>query len=437
MSSGIFLSLLIFTRIFYPADLNYPVYYPHYYLNSEGYYEPLRPSPWETQQIREVKKVAGEFSKPFPLMVRLGLVCLNYLFTPSEREILPYMLFARRRGILLQNFLLYHIMKKLNDYRLPGGKGYVFVDFHLHSFFSHDSISSFDATVIEAYRKGIGAIVVSDHDFSYPYFKRRLEKLKSEGKVGKDFLLIPAEEVTTKNGHLLALFIKNRLYPGLTLEETVREVNEQGGVAVLPHLNLYTTGAGFNSVSLATSQGFEILNGGNFLPYNIHQNLKLLWKEKHHAFSNSDAHVSSAVGLYVTRVYLGHRPLTLENLRRAVLDGDYEPFIPSDFMRWYVNFVQKFSPYFLSFDYYYSLKLKIEMLLSKISGGEVRFWLNLDRGIYYLANLFTLPLGYRMLRMELDRGIRIEEIYWEHGPFFFYFENGRVRKYRLGILKVF
>ena len=47
--------------------------------------------------------------------------------------------------------------------------------------------------------------------------------------------VVPGSKVSTAEGHLLALFIQNDIPKGLSLEETLRRVADQGGCAVAPH----------------------------------------------------------------------------------------------------------------------------------------------------------------------------------------------------------
>jgi hypothetical protein len=47
--------------------------------------------------------------------------------------------------------------------------------------------------------------------------------------------VVVGQEVTTDQGHLLALFIKRLVEPGLSIRETVERVHAQGGLAVLAH----------------------------------------------------------------------------------------------------------------------------------------------------------------------------------------------------------
>jgi hypothetical protein len=54
-------------------------------------------------------------------------------------------------------------------------------------------------------------------------------------KGGYRFDFVVGEEVSTKEGHMLALFIKKRIPPRLSIERSIELVHEQGGLAVVAH----------------------------------------------------------------------------------------------------------------------------------------------------------------------------------------------------------
>lgn len=86
-----------------------------------------------------------------------------------------------------------------------------------------------------AKRKGLDCIALTDHDL----VKGNKEAVKAGKKY--DVVVIPGEEITTSGidrkmrGHVLALGIQERIAPGLSVEETVDKIHEQGGVAVAAH----------------------------------------------------------------------------------------------------------------------------------------------------------------------------------------------------------
>ena len=49
------------------------------------------------------------------------------------------------------------------------------------------------------------------------------------------FGLVVGEEITTRRGHVLALFITERIPALRPLDETLERIHDQGGIAIAPH----------------------------------------------------------------------------------------------------------------------------------------------------------------------------------------------------------
>jgi predicted metal-dependent phosphoesterase TrpH len=52
----------------------------------------------------------------------------------------------------------------------------------------------------------------------------------------KDFIVITGTEISTKDGHIIALDIKENISGGLSAEETVEKIIDAGGMPIVPHL---------------------------------------------------------------------------------------------------------------------------------------------------------------------------------------------------------
>ncbi len=108
-------------------------------------------------------------------------------------------------------------------------------ELHCHSKYSRGTILPTEGIpepreiVREAKRKGLDAVCITDHNVF-----RAFREGKSEAR-RLGILLVPGEEITSKEGHVLGIGTTELIPPGLELEETVERVREQGGVAVAPH----------------------------------------------------------------------------------------------------------------------------------------------------------------------------------------------------------
>jgi len=100
------------------------------------------------------------------------------------------------------------------------------IDFHCHTHYSRDALTSFESLLRRMDRRGVDKVVITDHNAidGALEFRRR----------APDRFLV-GEEIKTTNGELLALFVTELIPPGLSLQETIARVHDQGGVVGASH----------------------------------------------------------------------------------------------------------------------------------------------------------------------------------------------------------
>jgi hypothetical protein len=98
------------------------------------------------------------------------------------------------------------------------------LDLHVHTNRSHDCSVEPRSVIDYAKKVGLDGIAITDHDEAFEGIDH-----------GGDILVIPGIEVSTKRGHLIALGTYQNVKRGLTVEETVEEVRDLGGITVIPH----------------------------------------------------------------------------------------------------------------------------------------------------------------------------------------------------------
>jgi hypothetical protein len=103
-------------------------------------------------------------------------------------------------------------------------------DLHVHSNCS-DGRDEVKTILKAAVRRKLAGLSITDHDTLRGSEKAR--KIIKEQKL--DLILIPGAEVTTLEGHLLALGVSEVPPRGLSPEETTDLVHEQGGITIVPH----------------------------------------------------------------------------------------------------------------------------------------------------------------------------------------------------------
>lgn len=102
-------------------------------------------------------------------------------------------------------------------------------DLHIHSSYSYDGLAKPETLMKKASEIGLNVIAITDHE----EIRGAEEALRLEKKYGVE--VIVGEEVLTNQGEVLGLFLKEKLKPGKTLEETIRTIHSQGGLAIIPH----------------------------------------------------------------------------------------------------------------------------------------------------------------------------------------------------------
>jgi|GEM_PF-402470 len=102
-------------------------------------------------------------------------------------------------------------------------------DLHIHTIYSWDGTCDVKAVLKRAAELGLDVIAITDHN----EIRGGLEAQDLAPVYGVE--VIPGSEVSTAEGHLLALFIQHPIPKGLSLEETLRRVADLGGCAVAAH----------------------------------------------------------------------------------------------------------------------------------------------------------------------------------------------------------
>ena len=104
-------------------------------------------------------------------------------------------------------------------------------DLHMHTTYS-DGCATIDELLeyVQMYTE-LDVIAITDHDQIEGALRARDLWAKSSYR----FDFVVGEEVSTKEGHLLGLFIEKRIQPGLSMERSIDLIHEQGGLAVIAH----------------------------------------------------------------------------------------------------------------------------------------------------------------------------------------------------------
>lgn len=103
------------------------------------------------------------------------------------------------------------------------------LDLHIHSQYSEDGTGTPQEIIKIVKKKGLNGLAITDHNT----IKGGLEALKYSSK---DFVVIPGIEISTSNGHIIALNVKEKIPKGLTASETVDKILDLNGIPIVPHI---------------------------------------------------------------------------------------------------------------------------------------------------------------------------------------------------------
>jgi predicted metal-dependent phosphoesterase TrpH len=102
------------------------------------------------------------------------------------------------------------------------------VDMHSHTRLSKDSLNNPRLLVETAAARGLQALCVTDHN-------GLAQALTLAALPDLPIRVIPSEEVKTSEGEIIGYFLHELVPKGLSPEETVRRIHDQGGLTCVPH----------------------------------------------------------------------------------------------------------------------------------------------------------------------------------------------------------
>jgi predicted metal-dependent phosphoesterase TrpH len=173
------------------------------------------------------------------------------------------------------------------------------IDLHCHSRFSADGVAEPEALVEEARAKGLNGFAITDHNTSacVDYFEKH-GFLNKEGTPVDGLLIIPGQEITTAEGHLLALGVSlpDNL-KGMPAIEAVKLIHEKGGLAIPPHpYDFFRAGIREPVLETLDIDALEVFNAATtFKRYNKHA-FKYAQSRGLPMTAASDAHDHAALG---------------------------------------------------------------------------------------------------------------------------------------------
>jgi predicted metal-dependent phosphoesterase TrpH len=193
-------------------------------------------------------------------------------------------------------------------------------DVHIHSLAS-DGVSSVEEILDAAEAATLDVIAITDHErIDAAVAAQRMAEAR-----GLRVKVIVGEEISTRGGHLVGLFLKQRIPPWRSLRWSVAKVHEQGGLAIVAHpLVPYPLCASARSIRRLLAEADPIYHPDGVEAFNS-TTAASRWGRRAPDFvgdiglaglGSSDAHRAPDVGRAVTR-FRGSSP---DDLRRAIVE---------------------------------------------------------------------------------------------------------------------
>ncbi len=183
-------------------------------------------------------------------------------------------------------------------------------DLHVHTTYSSDSLITPKDLVFYSKRRGLNAVAVTDHNYLAGAYKIAKET---------DFLIIPGMEVSSADGHIVALNIPEPIPRGLSATETVNRIHKAGGVAIACHPYVYFKGCLRENVCSA----FDAIETINARAFPFKRSIKKA-EEAAKRFGLSkvggtDAHYGPQIGCGYTEIEA--EAATVEAVAKAIVEG--------------------------------------------------------------------------------------------------------------------
>ncbi|MGB8780661.1 MAG: CehA/McbA family metallohydrolase [Candidatus Bathyarchaeia archaeon] len=167
------------------------------------------------------------------------------------------------------------------------------IDLHVHTIYSVDSLITPKEVAYYAKKRGVDGVAVTDHD--------RLDSALRMSKE-KDFLILPGMEITSSDGHILALNIQDPVARGLTAEETVDRIHNAGGITIACHPGAMFKGSLGNHTT-SMFDAVEVINS-SAIPFrhSVKRGEQIASRLKIARVAGSDAHYGPEIGCAYTLI---------------------------------------------------------------------------------------------------------------------------------------
>jgi len=108
------------------------------------------------------------------------------------------------------------------------GSDMILADLHMHTSYSGDCATTPRELLAACEESGLKAIAITDHNTI-------AGALEVASLAPEDIHVIVGEEIKTREGEIIGLYLTNEIPRGLSAEDTIAEIRMQGGLVYVPH----------------------------------------------------------------------------------------------------------------------------------------------------------------------------------------------------------
>lgn len=195
-----------------------------------------------------------------------------------------------------------------------------YADLHIHSNFSLDGTCNIE-TIIKytAAKTNLDIIAITDHN------EIKGSLLAKEIAPAYGLQVVTGSEISTSDGHLLGLFISEKIPARMSARKTIIAIREMGGLCIVPHPGAkYTHSISLDQIHALlqdetiseTLVGMEIFNAGVLRNNSNQLAARFALEHDISLVASSDAHVPRSIGKGAT----GFRGASIEDLKMALIN---------------------------------------------------------------------------------------------------------------------
>jgi len=205
------------------------------------------------------------------------------------------------------------------------------VDFHSHTIFSNDSLTRPESLIAISRRRGLDRVVVTDHN--------TIAGALAAHALDPDLIII-GEEIMTTCGEILAAFVTEEIPPGLSPQETIKRLRDQGAFIIVSHpFDRARSGAwkmeGLLEIA-SLVDAIEIFNARSIIPGGNQQASDFAHQSHLPGTAGSDAHAAFELGAAMLVLPQFASP---DALRKVIREGK----VMGRLSPWWVHFFSRYA----------------------------------------------------------------------------------------------